>query len=155
MEIQPEVGRLVLCPDFSNKRESSRLTLLMRMLTWFPVALHFTDAIPLVPGSRSVRDLLLQCTLASLRKEDIQSSSYTRSECCSFRDNIVLFNWQQLSRISDKDLSQPYLRMLLGTESGTFHNKEMPPLPPPPTPKRRYLVFIYSILVHQIRTICT
>lgn len=44
------------------------LTLLTRMLTLLPLALHLTDAMPPRPGKSSKKFLLLQCTFASLWK---------------------------------------------------------------------------------------
>lgn len=44
------------------------LTLLTRMLTLLPLALHLTDAMPPRPGNSSEKLLLLQCTFASLWK---------------------------------------------------------------------------------------
>lgn len=44
------------------------LTLLTRMLTLLPLALHLTDAMPPRPGNSSKKFLLLQCTFASLWK---------------------------------------------------------------------------------------
>lgn len=44
------------------------LTLLTRMLTLLPLALHLTDAMPPRPGNSFEKFLLLQCTFASLWK---------------------------------------------------------------------------------------